>query len=242
MVNVLAATEITIEKAWNLVDWLIVHFGFGVEASVAANVLGALACILVSYLLGSVNPAILFSKRMYHEDIRAVGSGSADSLDMFRVYGKKAGVLTLLCELAKAAIAVWAGRLLWEVNGGALAGFFVLFGHMFPIWHRLRGGKGLMCLAMVVLTVSQLTFLILLFIFLVCLFGTKMLSFATVMTALLYPMILQAFAPYGLNVAMAVIAACFMAYMHRGNLKLIQAGKEEKLDFSGLFHKKNPKD
>ena len=66
-----------ITKVWNLVDWVIQSLGLSVNASIAANIVGALLCILVPYLLGSISPAILISQRVCGTDIRRVGRGTA---------------------------------------------------------------------------------------------------------------------------------------------------------------------
>ncbi len=237
-----AESENIIQKGWNLVDWIIVKSGVSETPSLWINFAGALLCMIIPYLLGSINPAILLSRTFYREDIRSYGSGNAGSTNVLRTYGKKMAVATLLCDLAKAAVAVWVGRLLWEVNGGALASFFVIFGHMFPIYHGFKGGKGVACLAMVVLLQSWISFLILLAIFMVIAIGTRYVSLASVMSALLYPLILNAFANHGLNVAMAILTAVFVVFMHRGNLRRLRDGCESKLDFSKSSKKKKEQD
>ncbi|MBQ8309669.1 MAG: glycerol-3-phosphate 1-O-acyltransferase PlsY [Clostridia bacterium] len=239
MIQALAATEpIEFEKAWNLVDQII-QSTYPNDLGVASvvNIIGALLCMILPYLLGSINPAILISKHMSGEDIRALGNGDAGTDNMLRVYGKGAAIATFACDFGKGMAAVWLGRLVWGINGGALAGFFVLFGHMFPIFHRFKGGKGIACLAAVVLTINPITFVFLTVIFLVGTIGTRMVSFGSVLTALLYPLILNAFANRGLNVAMAVVTAVFVTFMHRENLKRMREGKEEKIDLSAMFGK-----
>ncbi len=232
----------TITKIWNLVDWLAQEWKLSAGFPLGTLILfGVLVCICTAYLLGSVQTAIPISKRFFHGDIRQYGSGRADTANMLAVYGKGAAVITVVAEVLKAAAAICIGRLILEVNGGALASFFVLFGQMYPLFYRFKGGNILVCLTTVVITLDMFTFLILLVIFLVGLFGTRMLSFATVMTALLYPLVLQSFANNGLNVAMAVLTAIFVLYWHRENLKRMQVGQEEKVDFSKLFPRKKGK-
>ena len=228
-------------KIWNLVDWLIVQFQPSMEVAGVIEVAGAFLCMVLAYLIGSVNFSLVLSKGVFGEDLRKAGKGGADITDVLRTYGKKTAALTLLLDGAKIVAAVWLGRLLWEHNGGALAGFFAIFGHMFPLYFRFQGGKGAVCMMAVAATLSPITFLILLVVFLVCAIGTRMVSFASVMTAFLYPLVLQAFANRGLNVAMAVFTTVFVVYMHRNNLKLIQAGKEEKLELSELFSRRKKK-
>ena len=233
-----SAEPIVVQRYWNLVDLLIRWLDLTGTASALVHLCGALICIIVPYLLGSINPAILISKTVYHEDIRDFGSGNAGTTNMLRTYGKKAAIATFALDLAKAAVAVILGKLIWESDGGALAGFFVMFGHMFPLYYRFRGGKGVACLSMVVLTLSPISFLILLGVFLIIAVGTRYISLASVMCAMLYPLILRAFANDGLNVAMAVMSTVFVVYMHRENLKRLWEGKESKVDFSKITKKK----
>lgn len=244
--TVLFALEETRDVVWNLVAYLIVKWDLG-EASparVALIVGGALLCIVVPYLLGSVNPAVIISKCFYHDDVRDHGSGNAGSADMLRVCGKKAAAVTLALDLAKAAVAFWFGFWLLGINGASIAGFFVVFGQMYPVFHRFRGGKGVVCLAVVALCTNPVTFAILLGIWLVIAFGTRFVSLASVMTALFYPLILRAFTGEngGLAVAMAVLSAVFVVLRHMENLKRLYHGKEPKLHFSRKSNNKEDKD
>lgn len=241
--TVVTALEETRTVLWNLVAYLIVKWNLG-EASPARAALivgGTLLCVVIPYLLGSVNPAVIISKIAYREDVRDRGSGNAGSTNMLRTYGKKAAVATLLLDLAKAVSAWWFGFLVFGVNGAAIAGFFVVFGHMYPIFHRFRGGKGVACLAAVVLCTSPLTFVILLGIWLIIALGTRYVSLASVMAALLYPLILRAFTDRGagLAVAMAILSAVFVVFRHKENLKRLYHGKEAKLQLS---RKKTPQE
>lgn len=221
------------EIPFNLVDWITLHFQLNDTHSALVLLAGALLCIVIPYLLGSINPAVLISKFVYHEDIRNYGSGNAGSTNMLRTYGKKAAAATFLLDLGKAAAAFWIGALIWQYPGAAIAGFFVVFGHMFPIFAHFRGGKGVACLAMIALCSSPIAFLFLLLIFLIIAIGTKFISLASIMSALFYPLLLQAFAgDKPMYVAMAVLSAAFVVFMHRENIKRLMAGKESKVSFS----------
>ncbi|MBQ9760945.1 MAG: glycerol-3-phosphate 1-O-acyltransferase PlsY [Clostridia bacterium] len=224
---------------WNLVDYLTQHFKLTENGASWLTVAGALVCIVIPYLLGSINPAVLISKIFFHEDIRNFGSGNAGTTNMLRTYGKGAAIGTFLFDLGKAAASFWIGMLIWSYMGAAIAGFFVVFGHMFPIFAHFKGGKGVACLAMIALCSSPITFLFLLLIFVVIVVGTRYISLASIMSALLYPLILNAFdGGKPLYVAMAVISACFVVFMHRENIKRLWAGKESKVSFSKTSKKK----
>ena len=249
-----AAAEPAVKTVlFNLVDWLIVHFEVvaGSPLYYLIYVLGLVGCIVIPYLLGSINPAILISKLVYHEDIREFGSGNAGTTNMLRTYGKKAALATFLLDLAKAALACFAGLLIWEMNGLGLAGFFVVFGHMFPIFEKFRGGKGVACLTVVALITSIFTnnwlvpfvpfaFFILLAAFALVLIGTRYVSLASVTCAFLYPILLRSLSGEnaGICVAMAVLTACFVIYKHKDNLKRIYNRTESQISFSKISKKK----
>lgn len=221
-----------------LLQWLVDRHPEEDAAQIAMHVGIYLICILLPYLLGSINPAILISKLKYHEDIRQFGSGNPGTTNMLRTYGKGAAAATFLLDLLKAAISVWIGCLLASYAGAAIAGFFVIFGHMYPIFYKFRGGKGVACLAMVVLNLHPLVFVILLGMFLVIVIGTKFVSLASVMCALLYPLILHAFYGPGTVFIMALLSMAFVVFRHRENLKRIWNGTEHKISFSKLSKKK----
>lgn len=234
--------EEPIQFEWNLVMWLIQHFSLDGFLMGLVTVVGVILCIIIPYLLGSINPAILFSKLIYKDDIRKHGSGNAGTTNMLRTFGLKAAALTLVCDFLKAIIAVMIGRFLFAVEfGGAIAGFFVVFGHMFPIYYRFKGGKGVACAGMVALAIHPIIFLFLVFIFLVVTIGTRFVSLASVMCAFFYPLLFRAFSNRGLCVAMACMIMAFVIFMHRENIKRIMAHKESKIDLSRFSLKKKNK-
>ena len=233
-----AQEAVPVKEIWNLTGFLAQTYAWTADTYLIAYLVGMLLCIVVPYLLGSINPAILISKIFYHEDIRDFGSGNAGTTNMLRTYGKGAAAGTFLTDLAKAALSVIFGWLIVGIDGGAVAGLFVILGHMFPLYYKFRGGKGVACLSMVVLLISPITFLILLVIYVALVAMFRYISLASVMCALIYPMILSAFGNHGLNVAMAVISAAFVVYMHRENIKRLMARTESKVSFSKISKKK----
>ena len=228
-----------IKRLWNLCDWLIARLSLGEKDAAILSLIAGVLCIVLPYLLGSINPAIMISKVFYRDDVRLHGSGNAGTTNMLRTYGKRAAVATIALDFGKAILATLLGRLLWGEMGQSIAGFFVGFGHMFPIYYRFKGGKGVACYAMVALVISPLTFLGILLTFLIVLIGTRFVSLASVMGALLLPMFMNAFAgDKALAVAMAVLAAVFVFCMHLPNLRRIMAFQEPRFDFSVLKPRK----
>ena len=218
---------------WNLTTWAMAKLGLSGTQAALLMLGAALLCIVLPYLIGSINPAILISKLVYHDDIRNHGSGNAGTTNMLRTFGNGAAVGTLLLDFGKAIVGTLLGCLLFGENGMAIAGFFVGFGHMFPIFYRFHGGKGVACYGMVALVISPWAFLCILGTFVVVLVGTRYVSLASVMAALMYPLFLNAFANHIAGaVAMGVGAACFVIFMHRENLKRLWHNEERKISFS----------
>ncbi len=199
-----------------------------------------LGIALVAYLLGSINFAVLISKKSYHEDIREYGSKNAGTTNMMRTYGKKAAILTLLGDLLKGVVACVIGSLLLGQWGGYTAALFAVIGHMFPVWFRFKGGKGIATTAGVVLWLSPATFGVLLFLFVALVLWTRYISLGSVMGMLMYPLILNRFAlmtPAVLQlafpgrdlVAMAIMALAI--WKHKANIIRLWQGKENKFSF-----------
>ena len=231
----------------NLVNDVIIK-GLGLEGTAATLTLmgGVLLCIIVAYLLGSLNFGIILSKKLYHEDIRNSGSGNAGSTNMLRTYGKKAAALTLLFDMLKGGVAVALGSLIlgtdYPVDGAAIAGLFAVIGHMFPCFFHFKGGKGVATTAMVMLMTRPRIFLIVLAAFLIIVIGTKYVSLGSVVGAMLYPILLHRLDAYkidgtsgvggnGWNVLCAILIMLLVVFMHRGNLKRLMEGKESKISF-----------
>ena len=104
---------------------------------------------IIAYAIGSINFSVIISKKMAGFDIRDKGSGNAGSTNMLRSIGKKAAILTLVCDILKGVVAVLiaviVGKIVKNVDKAALvqiAGILVVIGHTFPIFFEFKGGKG----------------------------------------------------------------------------------------------------
>jgi glycerol-3-phosphate acyltransferase PlsY len=230
---------------WSLVRYIIERYSL--QDTTAASwvvVAGVLACMVIPYLLGSLNFGVILSRAKYKDDVRAHGSGNAGTTNMLRTYGKGAAVLTLLGDMLKAVVAMIFGYFVLvspivqdgkvigiDLVGPAIAGLFVMLGHMFPCFFHFKGGKGVATAAMVVLMTDWMVFLILLAIFVIIAAGTKYVSLASIMGLIFYPIILYAFKGAGTASVVAVIMALLVVYMHRENIKRLRAGTESKLSF-----------
>lgn len=240
---------------WTLVSYLIEKLGVqGTPAASALTVGGILLCIIIPYLLGSLNFGVLISHKKYNDDVRTHGSGNAGATNMLRTYGTKAAIFTMAGDMLKAVIAVGLGYLVVGINaevvdangvsyrmvdqfGAAIAGLFVMLGHMFPIFFKFKGGKGVATSGMVIIMISPLTGLICLIIFLIIVIGTRYVSLGSVMGLIFYPIVLNAFShaydpPRNATACMtSVLMALLVVFMHRENIKRLAAGTESKISF-----------
>jgi len=108
----------------------------------AITVWTVIACIVIGYLLGNIQTAIIVSRAYYHDDVRNHGSGNAGSTNMVRVYGYGPGAITFAGDFIKALLGVLLGQLVAGQIGGYIAGLFVVVGHCWPVFDGFRGGKG----------------------------------------------------------------------------------------------------
>ena len=104
---------------------------------------------IVAYLIGSISFSVIFSKKMAGFDVREKGSGNAGATNMLRSVGKKAAVLTLLCDALKGVVAIIfaiiVGAIAKESDKALLvqiAGILVVVGHTYPVFFGFKGGKG----------------------------------------------------------------------------------------------------
>ena len=223
----------------------ILSFGFfGIISQNSQNetiaavltVIGVLICIIAPYLLGSMNFAIMISKAKYGSDIRNHGSGNAGMTNMMRTYGKSAAALTLTGDALKAILSGVIGYACIGMYGAYIAGMFCILGHMFPVYYKFKGGKGVVTAYASILMCDPVVFLVLLLIFIIIVAFTRYISLGSVMCMLIYPVILDrmhkifngATGPY---VIIAIINAALIIFMHRENIKRLLKGKENKFSF-----------
>ena len=235
----------------------VVNGGLGKWEYIWLTVGFAFASIVAGYLLGSINSAVIISKTIYRDDIRKHGSGNAGMTNMLRTFGLKAAVMTLLGDLLKTAIAIFIGSLLGGFNylggisvGGLhcdlplnyLAGFFAVIGHILPIYHGFKGGKGVLCTATMALILTPIEFAILFLIFIGIVAATQYVSLGSVTVAVIYPILVSGHikimfptkaALNGVMMLVIILLAIIIVYCHRENLKRISQGTERKISIGG---------
>ncbi len=228
-----------------LLKWITGHYGITPDRPQAAWLIGGgiLLCVVISYLLGSINFALVVSKLFFHDDVRKHGSGNAGATNITRTYGKKAGILTFLGDGLKGVVSILIGCFVFGgilpdlITVAYLSAFMCIVGHVFPIFAHFQGGKGFATTVMCILVLNPVISVILLAVFLIIALGTKYISLGSVVTALCYPVFLSMFDPlapypygsYGVNVIFAFLIAVLVTWAHRANLKRIREGTERRI-------------
>lgn len=197
--------------------------------------LGLAICIIVPYLLGSVNFAVILTKYSGRDDIRNFGSGNAGATNMMRVYGKGLSLLTFLLDALKGALSVFLGLMLFPLDYFAyVCAFFCMFGHAFPIFFGFRGGKGVSTIAGAIIALNPIVAAILCCVFFGIAFLSKYVSLASILTTLLFPVLNLAIPFYSIppfpvtKMLFSVLMPLLVAFLHRKNIERLWNGTETK--------------
>lgn len=216
-----------------------------------------IAISIVSYLIGNINFALIIST-FHRKDVRKMGSGNPGTMNMLRNFGAKLGVLTLLLDVLKGAIPVFFAGLIAVKSGYEpvycdiikyLAGLFVILGHIYPVFLRFKGGKGVASTLGVFLVVNwQLTLiafvLSLIYILLFEYGSVGNLAMITIMCCVEGYKYNQAYQP---NLELFILCfiillICFLTWFaHRGNLYRLMMGKEHKTRLRDMIKPKRRK-
>ena len=215
-------------------------------------VIAVVCSVVLSYLLGSLNSAIIVVRILKGEDIRKFGSGNAGLTNTLRCFGKLPALFTLIGDLLKGIVAVLLCKLLCVLLGvgmgvnndphfiGYISGFCAVMGHIFPIYYGFKGGKGVLVGVSVFLVIDPIVFGILIGIFAIVLFISRYVSLSSIIATICCPAVtflMQYFfekETMGLSVVYAVMTLpiCItVIYMHRSNIQRLKSGTENRFSF-----------
>ena len=190
------------------------------------EVIKYLVTVLAGYLLGSISVSILLSRDVMGGDVRREGSGNAGATNMARVYGLKAGILTLAGDVVKSVLSILLGWWLLGDAGIAAGGIACLLGHCFPVYYSFKGGKGVSVGAAIAFAVDWRVFLIVVGAFAIGALLSKKVSLGSLSAAV---MISIAAALFGVSTPRMILAIATMAivlFQHRENIKRLLKGTE----------------
>lgn len=201
--------------------------------------------IAISYCLGSISFSVIFSKKMSGVDVREQGSKNAGTTNVLRVAGKKPAIFTLIGDILKGIVAILLTYLLgniFSISSTDLAtliqasALFVILGHMFPVFFKFKGGKGVATSIGILLMINWKIGLICLALGILLIIITRMVSVGSIAAAILFP-ILTLVITDGYIVSNAnylffgIFLALLVLYNHRTNIQRIINGTENKLSF-----------
>ena len=227
---------------WNegLLNQLFKATNFSTAAGIVVTLLTVIVfCVVIPYLLGSVNLSIMVSSRFFNDDIRRHGSGNAGMTNVMRTYGKRMAALTFAGDFLKAVIASLIARCAFGLLGAYIAGLFCFLGHIFPLYYKFKGGKGVVTACAMMFMTDIRVFLILLIMFVTVVAVSKYVSLGSVVCFLLYPIILDRLGVAGWPVLISFTVAVLGTFAHRENIKRIMNRTENRLTFKGK-HKRTP--
>ena len=224
-----------------------------------------LCCVVIPYLLGSVNTAIIVSKLLFRDDIRGHGSGNGGATNMYRTFGAKGAIPTVVGDVLKSFLSILIAGLccgFYSIGGFSfapdepslfvlsvgenpivvgtyLAAVFCILGHVFPIYYRFKGGKGVLSSFIVALMLNRWLALLLFLIFVIVVAFTRYISLGSTVGAALYPVFLPplfqglfggAYPPIYI-VLFGFFIAGVIVLKHIPNLKRIMDHEESKFSF-----------
>lgn len=190
--------------------------------------LSEIILVIASYLLGSVPTGLLLGKAL-GVDIRAAGSGNIGATNVYRTLGRKVGIVTLLGDCLKGLVPVLAARWLglpdiWV----AAAGFAAFFGHVYTVFLRFKGGRGVATALGVFLGTCPMAVLLALGVFSLVLWKWRYVSLASITAAAAMPIFVAVIDGRPLIIAMTLLIAVLIIWKHHENISRLRAGTENK--------------
>ena len=186
--------------------------------------------ILAAYAIGSIPFAFILARRWGAADLRLLGSGNLGAANVMRASGVTAGVMVAVLDVAKGAASVWvAARMSRHAAAPAVAGLAAIVGHVYPVWLRFRGGKGVATACGVFSVLTPLAIPPALGLFIATVWLTKYISLGSVLASMALPPIAYALGSPGPTVLAAGMAASLIVFRHRSNLSRLRTHTERRL-------------
>ncbi len=188
--------------------------------------------IVASYLIGAIPTGVILTRLVGGEDIRNAGSGNIGATNVYRVAGRKLGIITLIGDCFKGVLPLLLASQLFaiSVNGIALVALAAFIGHCYPIYLRFKGGKGVATALGIFLVLSPWSVLCLLVVFVLVLWQWRYISLASIFAAATVPWLVFWFeGSVALFVATTLIAIIII-WKHRANIERLRSGTENKFN------------
>ncbi len=193
-----------------------------------------LVALLIGYLLGSIPFGIVLTKLTGGPDLRTIGSGNIGATNVLRTGNKKLAALTLLGDGLKGTVAVLIGfYLIGGKNAALLAGLGAFLGHLFPVWLKFRGGKGVATFLGILLGLKLFAGLAFIGVWLATAYASRYSSLAALLASVVSVAALWFWLGERQMAEMMALLTVFLWFMHRENIKRLLSGTEGKIGQKG---------
>ena len=190
------------------------------------------AAMLLAYLMGAIPFGVVVGKLFYHVDVREHGSGNVGTTNVFRVLGKKAGAVVLVCDMLKGYIPAFIAAYFLRETDPWLVIFIAaapVVGHMYSVFLKGRGGKGVATGAGVVIALIPLAGGIIALVWVLLILTTRYVSLASLVATLLVPVFVVALGDPLPYLIAAVLVTIGIFWAHRGNISRLIHGTEHRV-------------
>ncbi len=190
-----------------------------------------IAFLLLAYFIGSLPFGYMLARAKGIGDVRKMGSGNIGATNVFRSGGRNLGILTLLLDSAKGFLPVWLAARYFSLGDiwPYLCGLAAVCGHIFPVWLKFKGGKGVATTFGVILALMPLLALLVISVWGLVFGVYKMVSLASVLAAMAAPIF--AMLIYGLRPGIfMIIISLLILLKHKSNIQRILTGQEHSLN------------
>jgi glycerol-3-phosphate acyltransferase PlsY len=186
-----------------------------------------LGIFILGYLLGSIPFGMVLTKLTGGPDLRGIGSGNIGATNVLRTGNKKLAALTLLGDMLKGTLAVWIG---WRMgpNTALIAALGAFLGHLFPVWLKFKGGKGVATFLGCLLGLKALAGGVFILIWLGIAYATRYSSLAALVASIAMPPLLWWLGERQMA-EMALLLTLMLWFMHRENIRRLLKGAEGKI-------------
>ena len=188
--------------------------------------------LVIGYLFGSIPFGLILTKLAGTQDIRSIGSGSIGATNVLRTGRKSLAAGTLLFDALKGTVAVVICGYIAGPNAAMVAGLGAFLGHLFPVWLKFRGGKGVAVYIGILLGLFWPAAIVFCLIWLVMAFSFRYSSLSALVASFATPLFLWWFGHPALA-SLFVVLTLLVFYAHRENIKRLQAGTESRIGQKG---------
>ena len=206
------------------------------------NYFGVAAAVVIAYLLGSINFAVIFANAFLKKDVRELGSGNAGTTNVMRTAGFLPGALTFICDALKGFAACFIGKMLFIhafpdtipwIYVAYMCGVACMLGHVFPIFFRFKGGKGVATSVGIFAVCCPIAIILGLTVFALMTLFTRIVSLSSLVATVTVISLSIVFYNSDANIVLPAVLSISMGAIvflkHKDNIKRLIKGEEKKI-------------